>query len=62
MVCIADDMFEVKVDGFIVDIVRDNTLIEIQTGNFSSIRNKLEKLVRNYKVILVYPYTNKENG
>ncbi len=50
-----DDMFEVKVDGFIVDIVRDNTLIEIQTGNFSSIRNKLEKLVRNYKVILVYP-------
>ena len=30
------DRFEVKVGRYIVDIVRDKQLIEIQTSNFSS--------------------------
>ncbi len=49
------DRFEVPVDGFVIDIVRDDLLIEIQTRNFSSINSKLRKLTRSYEVRLVYP-------
>ena len=50
-----EDRFEVKVGRYIIDIVRDNQLIEIQTRNFSSIRNKIRNLIINYPVRLVYP-------
>lgn len=49
------DRFEVKVDGFIADIVRDELIIEIQTRNFSAIRRKLYHLLQNHAVKLVYP-------
>jgi len=49
------DQFEVPVDGFVIDIVRDDLLIEIQTRNFASINSKLCKLTRSYEVRLVYP-------
>ncbi|HEX7332438.1 MAG TPA: hypothetical protein VF290_13125 [Pyrinomonadaceae bacterium] len=49
------DRFEVPVDGFVIDIVRDDLLIEIQTRNFASINSKLCKLARSYEVRLVYP-------
>jgi hypothetical protein len=49
------DRFEVPVDGSVVDIVRGKLLIEIQTRNFSAIKRKLEKLLVNHKVRLVYP-------
>lgn len=49
------DRLEVRVDNFIIDIVRDDLLIEIQTKNFSAIKRKLQSLVRNYNVRLVYP-------
>jgi hypothetical protein len=51
----SNDMFEVSVDGFVVDIVRGNRLIEIQTRNFAAIRRKLEKLLAHHQVRLVYP-------
>lgn len=49
------DSIEAKVDGFIIDIVRGDLLIEIQTRNFSAIKNKLVRLLENYQVRLVYP-------
>jgi hypothetical protein len=49
------DKIEKKVDGFIIDIVRDGQLIEIQTGNFSQIRRKLVYLLRDHQVHLVHP-------
>ncbi len=49
------DRFEVKIDNFIVDIVRAPLLIEIQTKNFSAIRKKLTKLLERHEVRLVYP-------
>jgi hypothetical protein len=49
------DRFEVPVDRFVVDIVRDDLLIEIQTRNFASINAKLSQLTRSYEVRLVYP-------
>ncbi len=50
-----NDMFEVLVDGFVIDIVRDDLLVEIQTRNFSAIKRKLEKLLAHHRVRLVYP-------
>lgn len=49
------DRFEVPVDGFVVDIVRGDLLIEVQTRNFSAIKRKLEKLLIDHSVRLVYP-------
>jgi hypothetical protein len=49
------DRFEVPVDGFVIDLVRDDLLIEIQTRNFFAIKSKLTKLVRSHSVRLIYP-------
>ncbi len=51
----SNDQLERKVGNFVIDIVRDDLLIEIQTKNFSAIRNKLEILLQSNKVKLVYP-------
>ena len=39
------DRIEEPVDGFVIDIVRDKQLIEIQTRSFSSMKRKLNKLI-----------------
>ncbi len=49
------DRLEVKVDDFVVDMVRGDLLIEIQTANFSAIKPKLTRLLNDHKVRLVYP-------
>jgi hypothetical protein len=49
------DRFEVPVDGFVIDLVRDDLLIEIQTRNFFSIKSKLTRLTRSHPVRLIYP-------
>ncbi len=49
------DQVEVAVDGYVVDILQGGALIEIQTGNFSTVRDKLRDLVRTHPVRLVYP-------
>jgi hypothetical protein len=50
-----DDRLEVPVDGFLVDIVRGDLLIEVQTSNVSAIRDKLRQLAGGHRVRLVYP-------
>jgi len=49
------DRFEVNVDGFVIDIVHNDLLVEIQTGNFASIKAKLKKLLTSHRVRLIYP-------
>ena len=49
------DRLEVPVDGFVIDIVRDDLLIEIQTRNFASIKSKLNTLAHRHRVRLIYP-------
>jgi hypothetical protein len=49
------DKIETRVENYIIDIVRDDLLIEIQTKNFSAIKRKLEKLISNHKILLVHP-------
>ena len=47
---------EVRVDGFIIDIVDGKRLIEIQRSGLSSIRSKIQKLLSNeHKVEVVKP-------
>jgi hypothetical protein len=46
---------EVQVDGYIIDVVSNDQLIEIQTANFSTIKRKLSDLVHHHPVRLVYP-------
>jgi hypothetical protein len=49
------DRFEVAVEGFVIDIVRDDLLLEIQTGNVASIKSKLANLVRSHRIRVIYP-------
>mgnify|MGYP001083290505 CR=1 FL=1 len=49
------DLIEENVDGLIIDIVRENTLIEIQTGNFSPLKYKFERLLEKIPIRVVYP-------
>ena len=49
------DLLELPVAGYVVDIVREETLIEIQTRNLSAIRRKLEALSAHRPTHLVYP-------
>lgn len=49
------DRVEESVDGFVVDVVRDNELVEIQTASFASAARKISRLVVGHHVALVYP-------
>ncbi len=49
------DAFEVRIDGYFIDIQRGSTLIEIQTRNFAALRRKLRALVEAHPVQLIHP-------
>ncbi len=49
------DQIEVKVDGYIIDLVRDEELIEIQTQRLGALRRKLTALLEHHPVRLIYP-------
>lgn len=46
---------EVEVDGYVVDVVREDGLVEVQTGGFGAIRAKLTHLLERHRVRLVHP-------
>lgn len=46
---------EVWVDGYLIDVVTGEQLIEIQTGNFSAIKSKLEMLIDQHPIMVVFP-------
>lgn len=50
------DRLESEVDGYVVDIARDDDLlVEIQTRSFAPLRAKLERLTQTRRVRLVHP-------
>jgi hypothetical protein len=49
------DLLEAQVDGFHIDLIRDNLLIEIQTVHFSSQKRKLSTLMKKHPLRLVFP-------
>jgi hypothetical protein len=54
------DRLEMEVDGYLVDVVRDDLLIEIQTGGFSGIKEKLWTLTETHRLRLVYPVAHEK--
>ena len=57
---IPGDLFEVKLDNYIVDVLRGNLAIEVQTRNFSALKEKLQVLTKKHQVRLVYPLVEKK--
>lgn len=55
------DLVEHPVDGYVVDLVRDDLLIEVQTGGFAPLRAKLEDLTQRHRVRLVVPIAHTRN-
>jgi hypothetical protein len=49
------DRLEVRMDGYIIDLVRGDLLVEIQTGSFSPLKRKLARLAEQHPVRLVFP-------
>ncbi|MGI9606870.1 MAG: hypothetical protein ACR2P0_12095 [Acidimicrobiales bacterium] len=49
------DRVEQPLDGFVIDLVRGDTLIEIQTRGFSAMRKKLDHLLDRYPIRVVHP-------
>ncbi len=49
------DRIEEPVDGFVIDLVRDGLLIEIQTRGFASMKRKLNELLARHAVRVVHP-------
>ncbi len=49
------DLFEQPVDGFVIDVVRGDLLIEIQTRGFSSMKRKLHALLETHHVRVIHP-------
>ncbi len=49
------DRVEESVDGYVVDVVRDDELVEVQTASFSSAARKLRRLVEGHRLVLVHP-------
>ncbi len=49
------DRFEVLFHGYLIDIVRNDLLLEIQTSNFGALRVKLDRLLPNHEVRVIHP-------
>ncbi len=49
------DRTEADVDGYIVDILRGEQIIEVQTANFATIAKKMRDLAERHPVRLVHP-------
>jgi hypothetical protein len=55
------DLFEQPVDGYVIDLVRGDLLVEIQTGGFSPLRRKLGRLLDSHRVVLVAPIAHRRH-
>ena len=52
---VAGSETEQVIDGFVTDVVADGRIVEIQTGSFGPLRNKLTHLLDAHPVTLVHP-------
>jgi len=49
------DRLEQPLDGYVIDLVREKTLVEFQTAGFAPLRHKLERLLDRHDVRVVVP-------
>ena len=54
------DQVEAPMEGFVIDLVRDGLLIEIQTRGFASMRRKFDRLLDTHAIRLVHPVAAKK--
>jgi hypothetical protein len=50
-----DAQFEVSLDGYRIDVISDDRLVEIQHGALAAIRDKVRKLLKKHTVLVVKP-------
>lgn len=50
-----EDMHEIPIDNYVADIYTGEEIIEIQTGQFNRMRDKLTTFLKEYPVTIVYP-------
>jgi hypothetical protein len=50
-----DAQFEVSLDGYRIDVISDGRLVEIQHGSLTAIRDKVQVLLKNHRVVVVKP-------
>jgi len=61
---------EIPCMGFVADILRDDTVTEIETCSFSNVKKKIKPFLQEYKLNIVYPlaikrwvaFVNSETG
>jgi hypothetical protein len=58
--CLPGDQQEAWVNGYQVDVLRGELVIEIQTGNFPAIKPKLRDLLASHRVLLVHPIASEK--
>lgn len=51
---------EVAHDGFRIDVVRNDVLVEIQVASLSAIRDKVQRLLREHRVLVVKPIVRRK--
>lgn len=49
------DALETPLDGYVIDVVHGEQLIEIQTGGFTPLKSKLAALLPQHRVRIVFP-------
>jgi hypothetical protein len=49
------DELEVKLGSFVIDVRRDDLLIEVQTGSFGAMGRKLDVLLADHAILLIHP-------
>lgn len=49
------DQLEVPLNGYVIDIVRGDLLIEIQTRHFGALKHKFPRLLETHRVRLIHP-------
>lgn len=51
---------EIKVGGFVADILREGHITEIQTGPFTPLKKKLDSFLETHTVTVVHPIVNRK--
>ncbi|MEZ5280544.1 MAG: hypothetical protein R2770_08710 [Acidimicrobiales bacterium] len=49
------DRFEAQVDGMVVDLLRADDVVEVQTGSLGAMGPKLDRLLASHRVVVVHP-------
>lgn len=55
------DHTEVSVKGYLVDVLKRDSIVEVQTANFSAIKKKLAILKNQWNILLVFPVIEKKS-